>query len=90
MAAPSLKDLPKVAVDLKSQLESFSSESLKNANTEEKVLLPTLEGKKFLSLSKFCGSSSTGSLIHIQIYINFFSPPKCNACPRYLSTLMAN
>lgn len=45
MAAPSLKDLPKVAVDLKSQLESFSPNSLKNASTEEKFLLPTAEGK---------------------------------------------
>lgn len=46
MASPALKDLPKVAVDLKSQLESFSTESLKNASTEEKTLLPTAEGKK--------------------------------------------
>lgn len=46
MAAPSLKDLPKVAVDLKSQLESFSPNSLKNASTEEKFLLPTAEGEE--------------------------------------------
>lgn len=45
MAAPALKDLPKVAVDLKSQLESFSPNSLKNAETEEKFVLPTAEGK---------------------------------------------
>lgn len=45
MATPSLKDLPKVAVDLKSQLESFSPDSLKNASTEEKFVLPTAEGK---------------------------------------------
>lgn len=45
MAAPSLKDLPKVAIDLKSQLESFSPDSLKNASTEEKFVLPTAEGK---------------------------------------------
>lgn len=45
MAAPSLKDLPKVAVDLKSQLESFSPTNLKNASTEEKFLLPTAEGE---------------------------------------------
>lgn len=45
MAAPALKDLPKVAVDLKSQLESFSPNQLKNAATEEKALLPTAEGK---------------------------------------------
>lgn len=46
MAAPALKDLPKVAVDLKSQLESFSTDQLKNASTEEKALLPTAEGKR--------------------------------------------
>lgn len=51
MASPALKDLPKVAVDLKSQLESFSADSLKNANTEEKVLLPTAEGKCQSSLN---------------------------------------
>lgn len=51
MAAPSLKDLPKVAVDLKSQLESFSPDSLKIASTEEKLLLPTAEGKTWTSTS---------------------------------------
>lgn len=53
MAAPSLKDLPKVAVDLKSQLESFSPDSLKNACTEEKLLLPTAEGETENLLIKF-------------------------------------
>ena len=45
MAAPALKDLPKVATDLKSQLEGFDQEKLKAANTQEKVVLPTAEGK---------------------------------------------
>jgi Thymosin beta-4 family len=45
-----LKDLPKVADDLKSQLESFSPDTLKNASTEEKLLLPTAEGKLKLSV----------------------------------------
>jgi Thymosin beta-4 family len=40
-----LKDLPKVADDLKSQLESFSPDSMKNVSTEEKLVLPTAEGK---------------------------------------------
>lgn len=47
MAAPALKDLPKVDCDLKSQLESFSPDSLKNTNTAEKVLLPTADGEYF-------------------------------------------
>lgn len=47
MAAPALKDLPKVDVNLKSQLEGFSTESLKNANTEEKIVLPTADGECF-------------------------------------------
>lgn len=42
-----LKDLPKVAVDLKSQLEGFSPKDLKNASTEEKFILPTAEGMLF-------------------------------------------
>lgn len=44
MAAPALKDLPKVAENLKSQLESFNTDKLKNANTQEKIILPTAEG----------------------------------------------
>lgn len=46
MAAPALKDLPKVAENLKSQLESFNTENLKNANTQEKIILPTAEGEQ--------------------------------------------
>lgn len=45
MSSPALKDLPKVAVDLKSQLEGFSTEKLKNIDTQEKIVLPTAEGK---------------------------------------------
>jgi hypothetical protein len=44
-ASPQLKDLPKVDMDLKSQLESFSPTALKSASTEEKIVLPTAEGK---------------------------------------------
>lgn len=44
MAAPALKDLPKVAVDLKSQLEGFQTDQLKNTDTQEKIILPTAEG----------------------------------------------
>lgn len=47
MSSPALKDLPKVAVDLKSQLEGFSTEKLKNIDTQEKIVLPTAEGKCF-------------------------------------------
>lgn len=54
-APPALKDLPKVAGDLKSELEGFSSSKLKNAETQEKIVLPSAEGKKviifFLPLS---------------------------------------
>ncbi|KAL1500871.1 hypothetical protein ABEB36_006296 [Hypothenemus hampei] len=42
-APPSLKDLPKVAGDLKSELEGFSSSKLKNAETQEKIVLPSAE-----------------------------------------------
>lgn len=42
--APALKDLPKVAENLKSQLEGFNTEKLKNATTEEKIILPTAKG----------------------------------------------
>lgn len=43
-AAPSLKDLPRVAGDLKSELEGFKPDSLKNADTQEKIVLPSAQG----------------------------------------------
>lgn len=49
MSAPKLEDLPKVAVDLKSQLEGFCTDKLKEAKTQEKIVLPTAEGM-FLTL----------------------------------------
>lgn len=36
-APPALKDLPKVAGDLKSELEGFKTDKLKNADTQEKL-----------------------------------------------------
>lgn len=45
MSSPSLKDLPKVAFDLKNQLEGFNPDNMKKADTNEKIILPTAEGK---------------------------------------------
>lgn len=45
----SLKNLPKVAVDLKSELEAFKHSCMKKAETAEKNVLPTKEGKYFLN-----------------------------------------
>lgn len=42
--SPSLKDLPKVAPDLKTELESFKPDSMKRASTQEKNVLPSAEG----------------------------------------------
>lgn len=44
MSAPKLEDLPKVADDLKTQLESFNADKLKDTVTQEKIVLPTAEG----------------------------------------------
>lgn len=44
-AAPALKDLPKVAIDFKSELEGFSPENLRNTDTNEKCVLPSAQGK---------------------------------------------
>lgn len=44
MSSPLLKDLPKVALDLKSQLEGFNPDNMKKADTNEKIILPTAEG----------------------------------------------
>lgn len=44
MSAPKLEDLPKVADDLKCQLQSFNAEKLKDTITQEKIVLPTAEG----------------------------------------------
>ncbi|CAH2046724.1 unnamed protein product, partial [Iphiclides podalirius] len=41
--APSLKDLPKVANDLKSQLEGFNTSCLRDVDTNEKIVLPSAE-----------------------------------------------
>ena len=41
--APSLKDLPKVATDLKSQLEGFNQSCLRDVDTNEKIVLPSAE-----------------------------------------------
>merc|ERR1712212_1132993 len=43
MASPTLKDLPKVDTDLKSQLEGFTPDKLKSSTTEDKTVLPTKE-----------------------------------------------
>ncbi|KAF5298235.1 hypothetical protein FQR65_LT09746 [Abscondita terminalis] len=40
---PALKDCPRVAVDLKGELEGFKTSSLKNADTHEKNVLPSAE-----------------------------------------------
>lgn len=50
MSAPKLEDLPKVAVDLKTQLEEFSTDKLKDTITQEKIVLPTAEGTYQFSL----------------------------------------
>lgn len=47
MSSPKLEDLPKVAVDLKTQLEEFSTDKLKDTVTQEKIVLPTAEGETF-------------------------------------------
>ena len=53
MSNPSLKDLPKVALDLKSELEGFNHGCMKKAATAEKNVLPSAEGK-FIPRSKIC------------------------------------
>lgn len=45
LSSPALKDLPKVAGDLKGELEGFKPSSLKNADTHEKMILPSAQGK---------------------------------------------
>ncbi|KAF0311058.1 Thymosin beta [Amphibalanus amphitrite] len=41
--SPTLKDLPKVAPNVKSELEGFTPDKLKHTETQEKVVLPTKE-----------------------------------------------
>lgn len=52
MSSPSLKDLPKVALDLKSELEGFNHGCMKKAATEEKNILPSAEGIIYASCVK--------------------------------------
>lgn len=50
MSSPSLKDLPKVALDLKSELEGFNHGCMKKAATAEKNVLPSAEGTPQITL----------------------------------------
>lgn len=45
MSTVPLKDLPKVASAFKSELEGFNQDNMKKADTNEKIILPTAEGK---------------------------------------------
>lgn len=54
MSAPALKDLPTVDVTLKSQLEGFNQDKLKDVDTQVKVVLPTAEGNYYRD-SSFSG-----------------------------------
>lgn len=61
-ACPPLKDLPKVAGDLKNELEGFKTTCLKNTDTQEKIILPTAEGMYLCAYTTqlaflFCRSS---------------------------------
>lgn len=52
--SPTLKDLPKVAPNLKSELEGFNQTCMKKAETSEKNVLPSAEGNNiFLSIIIF-------------------------------------
>jgi hypothetical protein len=51
-AEVAMKDYKKVDSDLKSQLESFNTEQLSKADTQEKVILPTAEGKSLFILDR--------------------------------------
>ena len=45
--SPSLKDLPKVNDNLKSELQRFNQENLKDVNTLEKNILPSAQGNGY-------------------------------------------
>lgn len=53
MSAPGINELPKVATDFKSELEGFKVDQLKNTDTNEKIVLPTAEGKFITNQSTF-------------------------------------
>lgn len=48
--SPSLKNLPKVAVDLKSELEGFKTSCMKKAETAEKNVLPSAKGSLLIKI----------------------------------------
>lgn len=55
--SPTLQELPKVQSDLKSQLEQFDTQSLKNIEPQEKVVLPTAEGNSSFSSIELLNNS---------------------------------
>jgi Thymosin beta-4 family len=68
--SPSLKDLPKVASDLKSELQDFNTESMKTVNTTEKNVLPTAQGINAAARTHeyLCRRSRTNATIEINKY----------------------
>lgn len=75
MASPALKDLPKVAENLKSQLEGFNTDKLKNASTHEKIVLPTAEGKLYKQLYLYNRKIYISALTH---FYQMWPPRKLN------------
>lgn len=51
--SPSLKDLPKVSIDLKSELEGFNPDAMKKAETAIKNVLPSAEGNYLIFTLQF-------------------------------------
>lgn len=71
--SPSLKDLPKVAVDLKSQLEGFNFQCLKDVDTNEKNVLPSAQGNLhcvyFMLFCVFFVDNITYLLLFLNLFI---------------------
>lgn len=69
--APSLKDLPKVATDLKSQLEAFNPSCLRDVDTNEKIVLPSAEGNFVVIIFYYLSFYCVFCLKYLHIVLNF-------------------
>lgn len=68
MSNPSLKDLPKVALDLKSELEGFNHGCMKKAATAEKNVLPSAEGTTQIFLTSLSQNHCITELFECNSY----------------------
>lgn len=71
--SPSLKDLPNLNNDLKSQLINFNQEKLKDVDVQEKIILPTAQGMTANLFFFLQDSRCFFSLLFLHVFLDYFA-----------------